>query len=339
MIEKYRKQVYWALQKYSSYTAWAALSDTYAEFAKAYEYAIEHSGETDEETNEWDRGHLKRVLDGQIAFEKGLPRLREGQRSVFRNRSTGYLRQAAMAIVFIDRIMDPQEFDFDWMKNKEEVVDAANELSLKSRGLILTTELDEDEERAALICGVEFDDLYAPFNYPPQLPDVPAPTDTTRNTSEEISITGIWEPEWEIPAGLLKTLTGTAPKVEKGCMNYLLTGSIAPKYQDGPGVKFFDVRWRLIWADHRYEDGIIPETEKEYLLETQPQPASPSGRLRGLPSEIVPQTGWWHTPALKGAQGFRYFEQGQRFPETRTTDYGGVIWNYDPDQQKDPPQK
>ena len=63
------------------------------------------------------------------------------------------------------------------------------------------------------------------------------------------------------------------------------------------------------------------------------------GRLRALPSEIVPQTGWWHTPALKGAQGFRYFEQGQRFPETRTTDYGGVIWGYDPDQQKDPPQK
>ena len=64
-----------------------------------------------------------------------------------------------------------------------------------------------------------------------------------------------------------------------------------------------------------------------------------SGRLRGLPSEVVPQTGWWHTPALKGAQGFRYFEQGQRFPATRTTGYGDVIWNYDPDQQKDPPQK
>ena len=138
MNEEDRQKIFWLLQKYSSFTAWNALGKAYVEFAKVYEYAIENA----EDADEWDFDHLKRVLDGQIAFEKGLPRLREGQRSVFRNTSTGYLGQAADQIVFIERIMGPEEFVFDWMKNNEEVVQATQNLDKKMSGLLLAHSQD-----------------------------------------------------------------------------------------------------------------------------------------------------------------------------------------------------
>ena len=335
MNEGDRKKVFWLLKKYSSYTAWKALGDAYAEFAKAYEYAIHHSEETDEDASEWDRDHFKRILNGQIAFEKGLPLLREGQRSVFRRASTGYLRRAAGAINFINRIMDPEEFVFDWMVNKDEVVAATNKLLLRGRGLGAANEpgneLYEDERVAALGQQTVFDPFYGPFNIPRPLSGVPAPTDITVNTGKELSHTGVWEPEWEISPGLLKSLTGTPAKLEKGCMNYLLAGTIAPKYKDGELEPEINVAWRLIWADHRYEDGIIPEEEAEYLAEATPAPHQE--RLRGLPNELVPQTGWWWSPAFIGTDALRHFNQGEHFPPTETTNYGGVFWYYDADRQ------
>ena len=67
-------------------------------------------------------------------------------------------------------------------------------------------------------------------------------------------------------------------------------------------------------------------------------PRPDHGRLRGLPNEIVPKTGWWSTPALN-AGASRYFEEGQLFPPTKTSNYGNVIWDYDPTQQPPPPPK
>ena len=66
-------------------------------------------------------------------------------------------------------------------------------------------------------------------------------------------------------------------------------------------------------------------------FEAAPPPVDP--RLRAEPGDTVPRSGWWHTLAIKGDQGFRYFEQGSRFPETKYTDWGSVIWSFDPDHQ------
>jgi hypothetical protein len=63
-------------------------------------------------------------------------------------------------------------------------------------------------------------------------------------------------------------------------------------------------------------------------------PASNSeSRLRALPNESVPKTGWWWSPAFSGEEANRFFQQGERFPETETTSYGAVVWYYDPDKQ------
>lgn len=60
---------------------------------------------------------------------------------------------------------------------------------------------------------------------------------------------------------------------------------------------------------------------------------SSSSRLKGNPGEIVPRSGWWVSPALGSAQGRRYFEAGQKFPDTEMTDWGRVIWSYNPNDQ------
>lgn len=50
--------------------------------------------------------------------------------------------------------------------------------------------------------------------------------------------------------------------------------------------------------------------------------------LRCLPSELVPKTGWWWTPALSETDGRRHFQEGEHFPDIAQTDYGDVIWNW-----------
>lgn len=328
MSEEDRKKVFWLLKKYSSYTAWKALGNAYAEFSAAFEYAIRHAqpGLVGSQITGW----YKRILDGQIAFEKGLPLLRSGQRGVFRSVDTGFLNYAADQIVFIQKIMDPEEYVFDWMKNKETVTQAADELIRCTSGLLSICEAD-DVPLIAYGWNPKLHPINGPFNFPPNLPDVPRATQKTVNTGDEVPTDGIWEPGWSNSNGVAKLFVSDAANVESGCMNYLLAGSVAPKYKDDYGKPELDVGWRLIWEDHRYEGGTIPEEEKEYLAE--PGSAIPSGgSLRSFPGETVSKTGLWWSPAIDGGKP-RRFTQGDRLPDIATTDYGAVVWYFDPDKQ------
>jgi hypothetical protein len=119
-------------------------------------------------------------------------------------------------------------------------------------------------------------------------------------------------------------------------MNYLLAGTLAPTYKDELGIPEIFVTWRLIWEDTRYRDGTIPEEETQYLAPplaasvVSPHPGEP---LRAVPGDIVPKTGWWHTPALQGEAGSRYFKEGERFPDRQLSSWGKIIWTYDPERQ------
>ena len=76
----------------------------------------------------------------------------------------------------------------------------------------------------------------------------------------------------------------------------------------------------------------VEKIEGEYE-DPEPPPDPNAGRLRGEPGEVVSKTGWWHTLAIKGEQGLRHFEQGERFPDTKITEWGSVIWGFDPERQ------
>ena len=57
--------------------------------------------------------------------------------------------------------------------------------------------------------------------------------------------------------------------------------------------------------------------------------------LRALPGEPVPQAGIWYTPAIRGASGTRTLAHGAKFPDTKYTDYGEVVWYWQPERQPD----
>jgi Immunity protein 72/Immunity protein 71 len=166
-------------------------------------------------------------------------------------------------------------------------------------------------------------------------------------SGDEVPITGIWQPEPLKPLGkiTLELIGG----VETYCMNFLVQGNTAPNMvpeaayvlwkKTGDGPKYGDdypVRWRLIWRDERYGSNGIPEEEKNYLRMAAQEAAEamPAGRLRGLPGQQVPQSGYWWTPSLQVEQDMRLFTQGDRFPEVTHTEYGEVIWYFDSQNQQ-----
>jgi hypothetical protein len=75
----------------------------------------------------------------------------------------------------------------------------------------------------------------------------------------------------------------------------------------------------------------VERIEGEYEDEHAAPPAL--DRLRGEPGTRVPRSGWWYTPSIRGEQGFRYFEEGSRFPDTAHTEWGAVFWQFDPERQ------
>ncbi|PMS13652.1 hypothetical protein C0Z18_32335 [Trinickia dabaoshanensis] len=65
----------------------------------------------------------------------------------------------------------------------------------------------------------------------------------------------------------------------------------------------------------------------------EPSREIPSSRLKGMPGDVVPKSGWWVSPALGGEQGRRYFKAGEMFPGIKSTDWGLVIWSHNPSDQ------
>lgn len=101
-------------------------------------------------------------------------------------------------------------------------------------------------------------------------------------------------------------------------------------------IKFED------WISARNERAFSTRACKWYFVEhidgefedDAPTSEASGDKIRCQPGEIVPRSGWWQSPALGGQQSFRFFEQGAKFPETRTTQWGSVFWYFDPERQE-----
>lgn len=341
MNDEERRKAFWLLKKYSSYTVWAALGDAYAKFVDAWERAIKL--EKQSELTEFETEAMKNFWDGKKGFDKGLPLLKRGEHNVFRYRASGYLGwHAASALGYAQRIMNPQDYVFEWMNNKDEVLAAWNVTLERLRGVFLITECTGSPPESVRKSTL-FDSFYGPFNFPVELSAVPPIADITVETGDQVPLDGIWEPEWAmhqesrgVAASIVDILGGGKPsRFERGCMNYLLSGTVAPSHRSAETKSsIIPVRWRLIWEDTRYRDGTIPEEESQYLA----PPAAAvlpqaTDKLRRQPGEVVPETGWWHTPALQGDAGMRHFTRGEHFPEQKTSQWGDIIWTYDAERQ------
>jgi hypothetical protein len=111
-------------------------------------------------------------------------------------------------------------------------------------------------------------------NFPADLPEVPNPINNVlARSGEPLECSGIWEPV-DVPVHTLLSLfrpetpKGSIPSI--GAMAYLHGGTFAPRkvfdYSTPSSRRGQSVNWRLLWRDDRYEDGTIPEEEKDYVF-------------------------------------------------------------------------
>lgn len=368
MTEEDRRKVFWLLKKYSSVTAWEALAQTYYRFADAYMEAIrlvDHA-KADALDEESFADEAKLILDGRIGFEKGLAQLKTGDRHVWRLGTIGFggwgdLQKASYQLDFIRKIMDPEEYVLDWMKNKDQVV-AANDALQKMR-FCQESIMEPSEGNPAPMApwnalatvhpvyGLPMNDPKH-LNFPPHLTEVPSSSGIVVDTGAEVLVDGIYEPEWgkiesiagsgllgKIKLALVKKPSLIEPDAEVagprrehiGYMNYLLANTSAPPYRDGERDKPMPVTWRLVWKDERYLDGVIPSEEAEYLAPVAETSATATAKaqLRCEGKQPCPREGWWFTPARSNSRC--HFNSGELMPDVGS-DYGVTIWQWDEQQ-------
>jgi hypothetical protein len=338
MTNEDRKKIFWLLKKYSSYTAWEAFGNAFQEFTDAWEFAVRKVLPPLDSDDMWVEA-LTKYWKGCEGFDKGLALLKQGDRYIFRDKGNWLIYEE---LDYARRLMNSDEYVHDWMVNKTEIYDAyARTMSMMF--LFRATEIGDPTMRAQLNTERIFSDDWLPnanqvhFNYPPKLPDVPEPSITTIDNGKEVPIDGIWEPEWPDPtvntgvvSNIRSLFSPSLPiNVQKGCMNYLLAGTIAPPYQEGEKKPVMPVRWRLIWEDNRYKDGTIPAEEAEYFA---PQANNKNvytiGRIEG--GQACTQAGYWFTPAQINSR--RYFKEGEIMP-VFDSNYGSTIWQLDSNQE------
>lgn len=342
MTDDDRKKIFWLLKKYSSYTAWKALGDAFQAFTDSWEFAVRNATPPLDSDDFWVEA-LKDFWKGCEIFDKGLALLIKGDRYIFRRKHNWI---AYEKLSYARKLMEPEEYEHHWMKNKNEVF-STYEQAINLIHIFLISELEDPIQQRAQLTSIDvfesnrypFDAAPIQFNFPPALAEVPDPSNITIDTGKEVTITGIWEPEWpdvDGKSGLLKNVVSlfaapTPANVQKGCMNYLIAGTTAPLYQDTEKGAKMSVRWRLVWEDTRYQDGIVPDEEQDYLRInpiTAVEIAAPE-HIRAAANTPCPVSGFYFTPAQANSR--RQFKQGDIMPSIGN-DYGLTIWQWDETQ-------
>lgn len=155
-------------------------------------------------------------------------------------------------------------------------------------------------------------------------------------SGQEVQVSGVYEPWFDQP--IYQKLTSDYqynPYV--GCPNYFLEGFKTTQYKLEGTDDWYDVKWRLIWEDTRYLDGIISEEEKAYVFDvinldnptTQAEKITTEEKLSVVAGKVCPKTGYWITIAKENSR--QYFKQGDIFPNFES-DWGDVYWQFDAEE-------
>lgn len=338
MTDDDRKRVLWLLKKYSSYILWNSWSDAFHAFTDEWEYAARHAAPPLDADDFWVEA-LKGFWEACSCFDQGLSRLKHGDRHIFRSRNNWQIFEQ---LRYLDRLMDETEYVHDWMTNKDAIKQRYLEQDSLAYGPGWITEAFEghpaarNEENVFRTPRYPFKLDYVQFNFPSNLESVPAPSGTTVDSGQEVPLSGIWEPEWQDASmkksrvvGIRSLFTPIEPRdLRKGCMNYLVSGSVAPPYQKNSGVPIMPVRWRLIWEDTRYKDGVIPAEEAEYLAPAQQASSSRQdiNALRAKAGDLCPRAGIWKSIDANGIS--RRYKDGEPMADLGSS-YGLTIWQWE----------
>jgi hypothetical protein len=266
-----RAKAFWLIQKYTSVGYLRRMFSLYANFVAGYEDFARREAER----VVFHRDSLTSFYDYQASLRDGIDLLERGYK-------TGY--SPVFDGCFFSEALNGRRFEFGF--ENEEIgfraraphvglyawAEVAIHMSVKVRRTL----------RAQWAFPRILDPAFVTFPFPAPLPPAPAPQGAVVSTGKEIPKSGIWQPT---------TTPASSPQ-------YLWAGLSAPRgtrpterldYPDDPGGYGDDstpaytdyeyaaepAEWRLLWEDHRYEGGHIPD-ESEYLdPSTEPPPWPP----------------------------------------------------------------
>ncbi len=156
-------------------------------------------------------------------------------------------------------------------------------------------------------CNEYLRETLSQMTFPDPLPDVPDAKDITLvRSGKRVPFSGIWEPvDAPRPNAFSLFRSSETPKGPfpiVGTMSYLHGGSDAPNMAAYAEERGLATTWHLLWRDTRYEDGTIPEEERDYAFlkpdstkeETRPVTSSAHEPFIWAESgQPAPQTGRW----------------------------------------------
>ncbi|MFX1809236.1 Imm72 family immunity protein [Paraburkholderia sp. A1RI_3L] len=278
-----RRRVFWLLKRLTSFSLWAKKRDAWEVFARAYENAVRTWPKNAAERVDADL--LPRIYETLSSYTKGVEELGKGHRFVWR---TGQALEAALDTSgtvhnFLYAHPDYWEHGTQTAPYPDNV-EALNRLLLAStyEGDYAPIEVPVGPQKSARYSSpgalldperytYRFYQLAYPV-FPAEIPEVPGGTDLIISSGQRVPVDGIWEP---VSIGREKALDvlplGIRSVENNGCFNYLVSDTKAPSIMgQWSGVNSrttrTTTRWRLLWGDTRYKDGVIPD-ETEYFLE------------------------------------------------------------------------
>lgn len=315
--ERDRLALFWWLKRNTSYTAiehnaklWGAFAAEWEKWLRSQENLYEHLIET-----------YKYILDDQLNYERGLKRLRQGDRSVWNRKSSeGWLGKINTSLV--NRRME-------WYAEPEVIADQSGvPLSL------LRAYFKAHDVAMAIPHEGWYDGMGRPYGSARSLlaslplnPEVPEPNwDKCFAPGRRAPKDGIYEQvnaEGHIVGSMAFFIKGQPTEADAAL-------EFGPHAWDTTQQRSSAFLWRLLWEDTRYKDGAIPDEEALYPTPEQSIATSEAvpdpSRLRCEAGEPCPREGYWFTPARSGSR--RYFQQGEVMPEF-STDWGKTIWQWD----------
>ncbi|QFZ82802.1 MULTISPECIES: Imm71 family immunity protein [Variovorax] len=280
-----RKQIFYALKRWTSYTAWERILKFYQAWADITEASLrEASAKGLEDKSSIRASRLISVLKGLADLDEAVARLKQGDKGIFKYASYSELARSY-------RPLD-HEGEMLWRVAKGEIGINYESTPLWNEYARTVTQLSQAwSECSSNAIQPNFDGSVDPvtrtrFNdylkaelermtFPDSLPEPSDPIEPLLvRTGQGVKFSGIWEPV-DAPAPKIISFFKPAPPKGPfpivGTMAYLHGGTAAPNMaSDGTGGEGRPAVWRLLWKDDRYEDGTVPEEEKHYVF-LQPQ--------------------------------------------------------------------
>ncbi|MDH2066233.1 Imm72 family immunity protein [Pantoea sp. GD03673] len=328
--ELVRRQLFWLLQRLSSYTLWQRKRDNWAYFVEKFEHALRTWPE--EITKGFDPEAIVWAYDALRLYDEGLPELAKGNRQVWQI-NTGEFYQLARPVGLIESYFYlPCHERGGQREPYPPEVEKLNKLKVAAK-IHGDYFLYPPSKNVCYYFDAEFlfEKSHYEYNlnklsypvFPKNLPPVPYRRDIIIQTDDVVPCDGIWEPvkiEYNHKFFIIKKDISGFKNL--GAYNYFIRGAKAPRQvyydvlmesnediliPDDP-IRYRDVHWRLVWEDTRYCDGIIPD-ESQYFLDDQP-----GKRITCASGEICPHSGRWATIAGNHQQ-FIDTQSGQVMPE------------------------